>query len=328
MTRPTSIEPGRPAADRFPTRLVVEDGRVRVRWTALRRLRFTDPFFEDTTGQARAFPENRPPSFTEIDDLLAAAAAAPAPAPQSFLLHVSRCGSTLLSQLLALDDRCIVLSEAPVLDDALRLHLRHPGVVSEEFGDRLYLAALGLLGARRFPTEAHLFVKGDSWHVHFHARLRQLFPRVPMVLLHREPVAVLESHRRQPGMHAVAGMIEPEVFGLDADDRRELLPLPYLDRVLRTYYARFLDVLRSDPFAHALAYGPDGAALFDRFCALVGHHAPASLRDRLAERTGFHAKRPGRTFEEVVQPAVPAVVSERTWDAYRALLAARGGDAA
>ena len=279
---------------------------MRVRWTALRHLRFTDPFFEDTVGRARAFPENRPPTVTEVEALLAAAAAAPAPAPHGFLLHVSRCGSTLLSQQLALDDRCIVLSEAPVLDDALRLHLRHPGVVTEALGDRLFLAALGLLGRRRFPAEERLFVKGDSWHVHFHGRLRRLFPRVPMVLLHREPAAVLESHRRQPGMHAVR-----------RDDRaRGLRPRRRGSRGVPAAAAprsRAAHVLRALPRRPARRPArarprlparrrPRSSTGSARSC---GHEVPASLAGRLAERSRFHAKRPGQAFEEVAPPPVP-----------------------
>lgn len=322
MTASPAHVPDPGIAGRVPTAVVVEDGRVRVRWTALRDLRFVHPFFEDTTARARAFPENRPPTVTDAAALFDAAALLPPPPPPTFLFHVSRCGSTLLTQQLALDDRCIVLSEAPVLDACLRLHLKSPGVVSEETGDRLFLAALAVLARPRFPAESLLFVKADSWHVHLHGRLRRMFPDAPMVLLHREPSAVLESHRRQPGMHAVPGMIEPEVFGFDAEDRAEILPLPHLDRVLRTYYERMAAILRSDPRAHALGYVPDGAALFGRFCALVGHTPPAALRERLAERGRFHAKRPGQAFEEPCAPAAPVPVSARTLAAYGTLLAA------
>ncbi len=322
MTPPAAPTPDPRLAGRLPTAVTVEHGGVRVRWTALRDLRLVHPFFEDTIAKARAFPENRPPTVTDADALVEAAALLPPPPPPTFLFHVSRCGSTLLTQQLALDDRCIVLSEAPVLDACLRLHLRSPGVVSEERGDRLFLAALALLGRPRFPAESLLFVKADSWHVHFHGRLRRMFPDAPMVLLHREPSAVLASHRRQPGMHAVPGMIEPEVFGFDAEDRAEILPMPHLDRVLRTYYERMGSILQGDPRTHALGYVPDGAALFQRFGALVGHEPPAALAERLAERSRFHAKRPGQAFEEPPIPAAPVPVSARTLAAYGALLEA------
>ena len=77
-----------------------------------------------------------------------------------------------------------------------------------------YLAAsIKYYGQKRTSKEKHLFVKTDSWHLHFYDQLRNLFPSVPFILLYRNPMEVVLSQKRQRGMQSVPGIIEPEVFG-------------------------------------------------------------------------------------------------------------------
>src|ERR1700737_2679800 len=78
---------------------------------------FADPFFEQTADRAMQRPFNqvfaRRTSFHVLDDL---AAADPGLAPGGFVFHMSRCGSTLVAQMLAAMPWAIVLSEAQPLD--------------------------------------------------------------------------------------------------------------------------------------------------------------------------------------------------------------------
>ena len=55
----------------------------------------------------------------------------PGLAPTGFVFHLSRCGSTLVSQMLAALPQNVVLSEAGPINDALRAHLRAPGVTDD-----------------------------------------------------------------------------------------------------------------------------------------------------------------------------------------------------
>src|SRR5690606_34626620 len=123
----------------------------------------------------------------------------PAVAPTAFIFHVSRCGSTLLSQLLDLDEANIVLSEVPLLDQLLRLPETFPGI-SRAQQETALQATIRLLGQKRTGHEKQLFIKLDSWHVFFAATLRKQYPSVPFILLYRAPDEVFESHRRHRGM--------------------------------------------------------------------------------------------------------------------------------
>lgn len=179
-------------------------------WRHLGQLPFEHAFFADTLKHQPS--AQRQLCFTSWDTLLA-----PPPAPQNFqdsmrpaafVFHVSRCGSTLLTQMLSLLPSCVALSEPPVLDDFLRQ--RRHGASRGNDGDIAMLRALvRALGQRRQPQQQHLVVKLDCWHLQDLALFRAAFPDTPLLFLYRAPLQVLASQRRQPGLQMLPGVIDP-----------------------------------------------------------------------------------------------------------------------
>ncbi len=100
--------------------------------------------------------------------------------PTGFIFHMSRCGSTLVSQMLAASSENIVLSEAAPIDDILRAHFRDPGVTEEQQVQWLQWL-VGVLSWRRFPAEKNVFIKFDCWHVMFLPLIQRAFPDVPWI---------------------------------------------------------------------------------------------------------------------------------------------------
>ena len=129
-------------------------------------------------------------------------------APQAFVFHSSRCGSTLLLQMLSSDARFLCVSEPPLLDVALSA-LHYQQISATEFKH-----ALQALCLRRQPTQTHAVIKTDSWHLAELPRLRALFPGTPMLYLFRDHAQVLASHQRQCGPQMIAGMLDLNRLGL------------------------------------------------------------------------------------------------------------------
>ncbi|WP_058051435.1 hypothetical protein [Janthinobacterium sp. Ant5-2-1] len=178
-----------------------QTGEVSLCWRDLGRQPFSEPFFVNTL--ARQPHEERRVCRTP---LAALATLGDCLAPDAFIFHVSRCGSTLLTQLLATLPQCVVLSEPTIIDSLLRLH--HDGMAGSD-GIALLRQAILALGQRRTGEETHFFVKFDCWHIHNLTLLRQAFPDTPCLFLYREPQAVLASHQRQRGPQMVPGMLHP-----------------------------------------------------------------------------------------------------------------------
>jgi hypothetical protein len=122
---------------------------------------------------------------------------------------MSRCGSTLVTQMLAGVPEFLVLSEPLLVNDVLRA----PGSDDERIR-RLQLA-VAALGRRRTGGERAYVLKLDSWATHDLPLIRRAFPDTPWIFLSRDPAEVLVSHRRQAGMQMLPGVVSPELFGLD-----------------------------------------------------------------------------------------------------------------
>ncbi len=126
---------------------------------------------------------------------------------------MSRCGSTLVAQLLAALPQNIVISEAGPVDAVLRANWHDPSITSAQ---RIaWLRALLSVYARPRNGEQHFYVKFDSWHTLELPLIQAAFPDVPWIFLYRDPVQVLVSHQRQRGSQMVPGLLPPQWLGLE-----------------------------------------------------------------------------------------------------------------
>jgi hypothetical protein len=196
----------------WPYRLTWHGATPFLDWAELGDLRFTHPFYDDTISQSFGRPgawERRRRSTIEM--LEAVAAGRPSVPPTAFIFHMSRCGSTLVSRLLATLPTAIVISEAEPIDGVLRSAPRGQPVAVEQRESWLRWL-LAVLGRRRHAQEHHLFVKLDAWNALSLPLIRRAFPTVPWLFVYRDPLEVLVSHRRTPGRHMVPGVLD---LGLD-----------------------------------------------------------------------------------------------------------------
>jgi hypothetical protein len=195
-----------------PIRVRPNRGEPLVDW-AIVEGRFTDPFFEQNADRAMQRPFNqvfaRRTPIAMLEDL---ATREPGLAPDGLIFHMSRCGSTLVAQMLAAAPSAIVLSEAQPLDGVLSL--RASQLVDDDELVRWLRATTSVLARPRFG-EHRLFVKFHAWHILELPLIARAFPGVPWIFLYREPRAVLRSHARSPGAEAIAWTLDPHYFGIE-----------------------------------------------------------------------------------------------------------------
>lgn len=108
-----------------PIRVYWEQSSAMVDWCYSGERRFTDPFFDQTIERCLKHPSNLIFRHqTPIETLGEYHEARPGLPPTGFIFHLSRCGSTLVSQMLAALPQNVVISEAAPIDALLRSRLR------------------------------------------------------------------------------------------------------------------------------------------------------------------------------------------------------------
>jgi hypothetical protein len=252
---------------------VMADGET-VHWLYFGAAPLLDPFFAESAERAAGLPFARKFVWrTSLDTLLAA----PQPdgiAPAGFIFHMSRCGSTLVTQMLAGSEQNIVIAEAEAVDAIVRAQLppdRHVAALR---------AIVTAYGRNRTGKARRCFVKLDSWHSFALPLFRRAFPGVPWVFIYRDPVEVLVSHAQRPGRQTTPGVTPAELCGTDGTGKNPL-----------SYYGLVLSRICESALAH-----PEGG-LFVNY-----RHLPDALFDRVLPHFGV---RPGRA--ETLDMAGPAM---------------------
>ena len=281
-----------------PVKTSASENDLICKWHFVNSEPFTAPFFEDTMGQCYKYKENnhRYKSYSSLQAMLQWGQGVDCLQPTAFIFHVSRCGSTLLSQALSLNSNYTCLSEVPFLDEMLRLPHRYPQVTEEQAGS-FFQSALAFYAAKRSCKEEKLFIKLDSWHLMFYRQIRSLYPHTPFIILTRHPAEVVASHLRQRGIQCVPGLIEPSVYGFAQAELQEIHPDEYLCKVLNKFYLQISAIHESDQNALVLDYSLGLEEQLNRINNDTGLniHLPA---EQLSERLKYHAKHPEISFQE------------------------------
>jgi hypothetical protein len=287
--------------DFIPSELSLTGNEILFRWTYSGKKRFTEPFFHETLVACNKFYENKDQHFSTVEDFFSLAEEADSINPSAFIFHTSRCGSTLLSQLLATDEKYIVLSEVPLLDAILRLPYDNSHKYEEEFSDRLFKAAIRLFARRVRGNETHLFIKCDSWHTMFYERIRRCFPGIPFFFLYRSPAEVMHSQKKEAGMQALPGAIELGIFGFE----NKITQLPgenYFALVLERYLQAYLDILAKDANAFLLNYHDGIERITKTFLERCSIPTGDKLPEAMLQRSLFHSKNFRKIFSEEKLP--------------------------
>lgn len=179
--------------DRVPA--LVNEGKVH--WVEFGENKLDAPFLSQTLAELRA--AERPPRelFTSIETLIRLGDALGDVQPAGFILHVSRCGSTLVANVLKTIPGLRVLSEPHVVTHLLRpcrpSGSRYLDTEWEQLRKLAVRAAIKLLSVDSQGTPRPLVIKFQSPVLLSVQELRECFPQVPCAVLVRDPLEVLVS---------------------------------------------------------------------------------------------------------------------------------------
>jgi hypothetical protein len=290
---PLAQGPSWPPVQWLPTQVVANEGRLFVDWAHFGTRPLTDPFFEGSIRGNLRRPFNRAFRYrTTFADFLAGAEIAQSLAPSGFIFHMSRCGSTLVSQMLAAPPHNVAISEAASIDAVVQLNRAGPDLPGDQHAQAL-AAMVAAYGRWRAGNERHYVIKLDSWHTLALPLFARAFPSTPWVFLYRDPVEVLVSQMREPGTQMVAEMVPPSLYGIDtvAGVSRE----EYRARVLGKICGAVVDRFGAGG-GLLVNYRELPEALFTRILPHFGIDCDESERAAMRAVAQYDAKVPGIEF--------------------------------
>lgn len=211
------------------------------------------------------------------------------PPPAGIIFHMSRCGSTLASRMLAQITGVVSLSEPRILGDILRIRRFDP-----DFDPARQVAWLRSVAARSAAGGAKVVIKTEAGGLFGLDLLRRAFPDTPWIFLHRDPLDVMLSQALQRSSEMMPIMIEAalpasslEASDIDLDE--------HCARTLGALCAAAADAIaRAD--GAAIPYEGLADAVATRIAPLFGLQPDADDLERMRAVATRHARRGEETF--------------------------------
>jgi hypothetical protein len=310
-----------------PIRLYWRADEPFIDWCFFGQERFIDPFFSQTVEIRLRRPFNLLFRHqTPLDFLEKWTESRSGLVPKGFIFHMSRSGSTLVTQMLAANDKNLVISEAGVIDSAIRSYLHSPGTTEERRVDWMR-SVVNALGQPR-ADESQYLIKFDAWNTVDLPLIRRAFPAVPWVFVYRNPVEVMVSQFNQRGAHTIPGALPAELFGMDLETALSISPEEYCAKVLATICNAALQQHQDGGLL--INYSELPEIVWDRMLDFFGVDCSESELDALRVAAQRDAKNPSASFQtdavkkrQMASEAVRAAADKWLYPVYEKLEAAR-----
>jgi hypothetical protein len=103
---------------------------------------------------------------------------------------------------------------------------------------------------------------------------------------------------KESGMHAVPGVIQPELFGFRLEEILQIERPVYVAKVLEKYFERYLEIVEKDMNSLFVNYAAGILKSLEKIEQFLDLKIEKSVKEKMVARTQFHSKRPNTVFEE------------------------------
>ena len=263
-------------------------------WRHLGTERLVEPFFDQTIERRRRDPDNRVQDrVTSTEGLDCLPAVRP---PAGFIFHTSRCGSTLVAQVLASVPEHTVISEATILSSIIR----PPVTIPEVSCAQLLRSVVNALAQPRAEREGPCFIKFGAGSVLDLDLIQCAFPDVPWIFLYRHPLEVVSALLRIRSDSLPPGLIESRLFDADIESVRAMRPAEFWARVLGSRMEAALRAYEAGK-ARLVNYSQLPEAIWSSLLGFFGASYPASEIETMKAASRFNAKEPSSLFVDDVE---------------------------
>jgi hypothetical protein len=204
-----------PSKGWLPINSELDRSPVRLEWLEIGPAPLKDPFFFQTVARVRAVDKGNPVITTDFETLLQAGRQGPAVNPSGIIFHLSRCGSTMITNYLKLAMNAIVVSESNIA-----INFLHPSFVLRGNEAKAAMCAQGIRAFVNILAGCHgdargkVVLKMSSINLLSLSVARAWWPDTPFVVLVRDPVSVIASNvtRRGPWLDGRGSRLAERAF--------------------------------------------------------------------------------------------------------------------
>ena len=236
----------------FPVDAITRDGHPYLKWMEVSHVALTEPLFHQSVERlSRQKPAPRE-LLTDLDALLQLEKVTDSLRPTGFIFHVSRCGSTLVTNACRALSGSLVLTEAQPVDKlaAQNLLTNRESNWGRMLLNRLFLrGAVSALGQRWTGNEKYYFIKFAFAGFLQYENIKSIWQDVPCVFIYRDPVEVMVSNlRNRPQWMRLEDNPEESIaacIGVTVDELRAIGAEEYCARSLGRLYAKAAELADS-----------------------------------------------------------------------------------
>jgi hypothetical protein len=174
----------------------VDVAELTLSWLEMTADDLVDPMFQQTMSRVRRRAPPAREGRSDFNFLFDYAGPRPSIVPSGIIFHLSRCGSTVLSNSLRHAPNAIVLSECPLISDLCLATLLHPH--RTELLTNLIASAVSVIASSSARRDARLVIKCASVDLLSIHVLRRIWPSVKAALIIRDPREISVSQIRKP----------------------------------------------------------------------------------------------------------------------------------
>lgn len=265
-------------------------------WRHLGKQRLIEPFFDQTIDRRRRDPDKRERDrITSLEGLDRLPRVRP---PAGFIFHTSRCGSTLVAQVLASVREHTVISEATILSSILQPPATTPEVDREQ---RAWLlrSVVNALAQPRTERGGLCFIKFSSGSVRDLHLIQCAFPNVPWIFLYRNPVEVMTALLQVRSDSLPPGLVESRLLDDPIETVRAMRPTEFWARVLGSRMEAALHAYEAG-WARLVNYSQLPEAIWTSLLGFFGASCSESEIEAMKGASRFNAKEPSRPFVDDV----------------------------
>lgn len=210
-----------------------------------------------------------------------------------FVFHMSRCGSTLFSNLLRLESHTVAISEPTIINAILdpAKNLSRDTLVN--------LVASSITALSEFFEEENVIVKFRSWNVLFLREILSLFQGTPALFIHRNGLEILDSNLEKPSGWLRARKRYAAFFSkftdLTPDELMEVEDSEYVLHILSSFINQ---VLKAEPEIIALDYQNLKGSYFPLVQKIFNIHYTEVERASALESMATYSKGAGEFIED------------------------------